>query len=715
MATSSSQLPIAELDYDQILQNLITFMKADPTFSDYDFSGSGLNLIARVLAYVTFYNSHYLSAATNESFLDTAQLRSSVVSHARMLGYQAHGRTSATYAANVVVLMDTNSPITVTLPRNTKFELTSNTALTFYNPESVSLTQNTANTVLYHASSVELVEGSPATYRFVVDTNNPTQRFIIPNANVDFNHFSVRVQDVASSEANTMFIRATELITPTATDPIYLVQETYNGYPEFKFGNGIVGKPLVNGNVVTVDYYLSRGQAGNNVRGPFRVVGTPIPSMVRGVTTSPDANTTPSNGGSNAEDVEAVRFLAPLTYGTQNRCVTADDYKTLLLSQHGTDIATLNVFGGEQGDPYDPQERPTFGRVYIAIKPTTGRVLSEKTASDIIRYTITPRNVLGVIPQIVDPEYLYILVRTRVLYNQSLTTRRRAELATAVVDNITTYSTQALEKFDAAFRFSRLTRVIDDTDPAIQSSITRIELQRRIFPRVNINNTIVVKFGVPLAKNKEQLTINTQDSAITVTTKEKLVTPSTYTESAILKPSSHRFGYTAADGTMYTNCWLREANGIVQVMNTEAATKYTFTATLRNGKVIDKKSYIVDAGDTLPEKIITTTISDLYTRNPGSIVNQQPTEEIIRRESIVNDNVGTLNTTTGMMTLSNFIPTSIENNADDIWITVVPAQTDLTPKLNRLFTIERDTVAVEVVEQSDTASTTAFFQGGLLR
>jgi hypothetical protein len=689
MATPPSQLPIAELDYDQILQNLITFMKADPAFSDYDFTGSGLNLIARVLAYVTFYNNYYLSAAVNESFLDTAQLRSSVVSHARMLGYQAHGRTSATYSANVTVLMSTDSESTVTLPRNTKFELTTNTSFTFYNPDPVSLTQNTANTFLYESSSVELVEGFPATYRFVVDTNNPTQRFIIPSANVDFKHFSVRVQDSASSTANTTFTRATELITVTATDAIYLVQEAYNGYPEFKFGDGIIGKPLVSGNIVIVDYYASSGVSGNNVRGPFRVVGTPITNMVRGVTATPDANTTPSNGGSNAEDIEAVRFLAPLTYAAQNRCVTADDYKAIVLAAHGDDIAAINVFGGEQGDPYDPQERPTFGRVYLAIKPTTGRVLSEKTAEDIIRYTIAPRNVLGVIPQIIDPEYLYILVRTRVLYNQSLTTRRRSELATAISENIADYSTQALEKFDTSFRFSRLSRVIDDTDSAIQSSITQIQLQRRIFPTVNVNNAVVAKFGVPLFKNNN--------------------------DSAILQSTSHRFGYTAANGIAYTNCWLHENNGIVQVMNTQTATQYTFTATLRNGKEVDRVSYVVNAGETLPETTITRTIRDLYARNPGTVVSQTPIEETIRRSVIVNENVGTLNITTGVLTLSNFIPTSIENDASDIWITVIPAQTDLSPKLNRLFTIDPESIEVEIVEQRDTASTTAFFQGGILR
>ena len=223
MAGPSSQIQIANLDYDQILDNLVTFMKADPTFSDYDFSGSGLRLLSRVLAYVTFYNNYYLSAAVNESFFDTAQLRSSVVSHAKMLGYNSHGTRSATYTANVTMVMSNNAPATITLPKNTQFALQSNTQFTFYNVEDTELTQNTSNTFIYATSNVTLVEGRTAQYRFTVDTNDPTQRFIIPNANVDFSRLTVRVQVSPTVNTTTSFTEASNLLLANSTSNIFQI------------------------------------------------------------------------------------------------------------------------------------------------------------------------------------------------------------------------------------------------------------------------------------------------------------------------------------------------------------------------------------------------------------------------------------------------------------------------------------------------------------
>ena len=181
MPTTPAQLPITELDYDQILSNLVDFMKDDPAFSDYDFTGSGLRLLSRVLAYVTFYNNYYVTAAVNESFLDTAQLRSSIVSHAKMLGYNAHGTQSAEITTNVTAVMTSSSATSVTLPKNTKFELANDTSYLFYTTDDTTLIQNTTTANNYEASDVLLVEGRPGSFQFTVDVNDPTQRFIIPN------------------------------------------------------------------------------------------------------------------------------------------------------------------------------------------------------------------------------------------------------------------------------------------------------------------------------------------------------------------------------------------------------------------------------------------------------------------------------------------------------------------------------------------------------
>ncbi|SVD01421.1 uncharacterized protein METZ01_LOCUS354275, partial [marine metagenome] len=311
MPTTPAQLPITELDYDQILSNLVAFMKDDPAFSDYDFTGSGLRLLSRVLAYVTFYNNYYVSAAANESFLDTAQLRSSIVSHAKMLGYNAHGTQSAVITTNVTAVMTSSSATSVTLPKNTKFELANDTSYLFYTTDDTTLLQNTTTGYAnnYEASDVLLVEGRPATYQFTVDVNDPTQRFIIPNANASFSHISVVVQESASANTRTTFVQPTNVALVNDANAIFLVSEAYSGYPELTFGNGVVGKKLVHGNIVLVDYYISRGTAGNGIRGPFTINDPSFSGLARGVTATIDADTVASYNGTDAEDVDQIRYI----------------------------------------------------------------------------------------------------------------------------------------------------------------------------------------------------------------------------------------------------------------------------------------------------------------------------------------------------------------------------------------------------------------------
>ena len=632
MPTTPSQLRITELDYDQILANLIEFMKADPTFSDYDFTGSGLRLLTRVLAYVTFYNNYYVNAAVNEAFLDTAQLRTSVVSHARMLGYRAHGVRSATYVANVSLVMSNTAPETITLPRKTKFELQSNTQYQFYTVDDWTLSQN-ASSLNYEASGIELVEGRPATYQFTVDFNDPTQRFIIPNANVDFSHIHVEVQDSASSNTRTLFTEASNLVSIGNTDPIFLVHEVYNGYPELVFGNDVVGRALSQGNIIHVDYFISRGENGNGIRGPFRVNDTSVDGLIRGVTATPDANTVSSHGGSDAENLDQIRYLAPLTYTAQNRCVTAEDYKTLILQRYGDSIAAINVFGGEEGNPEDVLERPAYGHVYIVLKPKVGLRFTETTRNTIITEVIKPHSIIGVIPEVIDPDYIYTIINTQVLYNPRATTRTKQELANAVSNSISSFATSNLEKFNSAFRFSKLARTIDDTDPAISSSLTRIELQKRIYPTPGSSNSLTIKFGTPLYQNG--------------------------TDSVILRATSHRFDYRAQDGTLYKNCYFAEANGTVSVIG-------------------------------------------LAQEGPHTPV-------------VVNDRVGTLDANTGVMTLANFAPEAIEDDAVDIWINVLPRRTDLVATSNRLFTLDPNSIVVTLADETLTSTATSFYQGGILR
>lgn len=619
----TTPINIAELDYDQILANLVEFMRADPTFADYDFSGSGLQLLSRVLAYVTFYQNHYLSVVANESFLDTAQMRSSVASHARMLGYNIKGTQSARIDANVAIELSNTDALSITLPALTQFTLSANSGFTFYNLSDVELSQNTDS--LFYEGTVELVEGRPLQHRFTVDLTNPTQRFIIPNGNIDYTTISVTVNDVP-------FTPATDMMLIEADDAVFFVQESYDQFPELKFGNGVVGRALTHGQTITATYLVSQGDAGNNLRGPFRALTANVAGFLRGATTA-DANTVPSMGGTAAEDLDAVRFIAPLAYQTQNRCVTADDYKAVILERFGEHVAAINVFGGEEGDPRDPLNRPSYGRVFVAMKPKIGLRFTDVTRTNIEQNILKPRSIVGVIPEVIDPDYTYLNVTTSVKYDPRSTTRSKTALQASITESVLDFAERNIEKFDTAFRFSKFVRVIDDSDESIVSSLTRIDLEKRIYPEVTASNQFILKFNTSLRRNS--------------------------VGSSILESTSHRFSYVNNAGETKDNCFLFEQDGDLHVAYRDA-----------DGQI-----------------------------------------------AIHHSNIGSVDVSTGLITIANFAPTGIENGEIDVRIRVIPTVNDFVPQLNQLFTIDRVSgVSVQVL--NDNTATVddqmAFFAGGVL-
>jgi hypothetical protein len=625
-----NQIRIAELDFDQILLNLITFMKKDPAFADYDFAGSGLRLISRVLAYTTFYNNYYLTQAINEGFLDTAQLRSSVAAHARMLGYTIHGVQSARVFANVAVQLADASAGQVTLPQNTQFTLQANTQFSFYNLDDAVLMLN-ANTSLYEGTDLELVEGEPHQYRFPVDLSNPTQRFIIPNANIDYQTITVNVQDSIGSNVAVNWTRADSVLTIGPTDPVFFVEESFNAFPELKFGNGVVGQPLVDGNIVIVNYYRSRGMDGNNIRGPFEITSANIAGFVRGVTVT-DGNTASSMGGTDLEDIDNARFLAPLSYQAQNRCVTADDYKTIILQQFGENIGAINVFGGEKGDPDDPLERPKVGRVFIVLKPKIGLRFTDIVKEGISHNLVAPRSIVGVIPEVIDPDYIYIVVSTSVKFDPKATTLTKLQLSRAISNNIVSFAQQHIEKFDTTFRFSKFVRIIDDTNEAVLSSLTRLDLEKRIYPALHTANQYVLKFGSPIRKVSGT--------------------------SAILEATDHRFTYTNDLGVQQAKCFFYEQDSKVHI------------------------AY----------------------RNTQNMI------------TIFKANIGTVDLTTGLVTITNFKPDATENDVIDVRLRIIPTVNDFTPHLNQLFTLDPAEITVQLLNDATAVITDqiSFFQGGIL-
>ena len=482
MATNK-KIVTSELDFDKIKLSLKTYLQGQDQFTDYDFEGSGLTMLLDVLAYNTHYNALYTNLAINEAFLDSASKRSSVVSKAKELGYTPFSATAATATVNVTFNAENAeaAPSTLELARYSPFSATSNgITFVFYTTES-RLATKVNNT--YTFTDVEVKEGSYLTYRFnVIDGVNT---FVLPNGKVDLSTLRVRVQDNAQSSIYTTFTRSDTLLTVDSNSNVYFVKEIAGGLYELEFGNDIVGKALSSGNVVMVDYMSTSAALANNTRG-FTFSGSLPSGMTAAVTT-----TVAAFGGGDAETIDSIKWNAPRQFATQNRCVTVDDYKTIIQANY-PNIDSINVWGGEQNIP------PSYGDVFISIKPASGIVLSAAEQDIIINDVIGNRRIVTVHPKLVNPTYLDMEMNVSFYYNPNDTTQTSADLTTKVRDTIIDYNNTALQKFGGVFKYSQLTRLIDNTNTAITNCIVTFKLRRAVDVIFNEAAEYAINLGNPI-------------------------------------------------------------------------------------------------------------------------------------------------------------------------------------------------------------------------
>lgn len=464
MATNK-KITTTELDFDKIKNSLKTYLQGQDQFTDYDFEGSGLTLLLDVLAYNTHYNALYTNLAINEAFLDSASKRASVVSKAKELGYTPFSASAATAVVDITFNAENAevAPNTLELSRYAPFSTTSNgTTFVFYTTESRLATKVNDK---YTFNDVQIKEGSYLTYRFPVIGS--IDKFVLPNTKVDLSTLRVRVQDNSQSSTYTTFTRSDTLLNIDSNSTVYFVKEIDNGLYELEFGNDVIGKALSAGNVVVVDYISTSAGLANNAKG-FTFSGSLISGMTAAVTT-----TTAAYGGGDAETIDSIKWNAPRHFATQNRCVTVDDYRTIIQSNY-PNVDSINVWGGEQNVP------PSYGDVFISIKPATGNVLSAAEQTTIINQVIGNRRIVTVHPKLVDPAYLNMAMDVSFYYNPTDTTLTSADLTTQVRATILDYNNTYLQKFGGVFKFSQLTRLIDGTNPAIVNSIVTFKVRRPI-------------------------------------------------------------------------------------------------------------------------------------------------------------------------------------------------------------------------------------------
>jgi hypothetical protein len=484
MAINNKRITVSDLDFDTIKANLKTFLQGQTEFSDYDFEGSGLSVLLDVLAYNTHYNGVYTNLAVNEMFLDSASKRASVVSLAKMLGYVPRSAKCATAVVNATITAPTSIPSTVTLPANQSFNTSiDGVSYTFYNRSAVTTARNTAGNYVF--SNLSIVEGTPLEYKYTVAAG---VRYIIPNANMDIDTLTVRVQENANADFFQVYTRAESLTDVTTTTKVYFIKEIDDGLYEISFGNGILGAELDIGNVITLNYFVSNLDAPNSATS-FSYGGTSLLGSNLSVTTVSRAT-----GGAASEGIDSIKFNAPRMYAAQNRAVTPEDYKAIILSQF-PEASSVSVWGGENNDP------PIYGKTFICVKPSDANKLTNLQKDIIVNNILDQRNIVSITPEIIDPEYFNVKVTSFVYYNPRETTKTPTQIETIVKDAILNYNNTDLEKFDGVLRFSKLSRIIDSADPAIVNNTSRIMVRRQFAPVYNISSEYKLNLINPISQD----------------------------------------------------------------------------------------------------------------------------------------------------------------------------------------------------------------------
>lgn len=478
-----SNLRIAELDFDQIKTNLKTFLQAQSEFTDYDFEGSGLSVLIDLLAYNTHYNAYLANMVVNEMFLDSAVKRASAVSLSKHLGYTPRSARGAMAVVDITVTDPAGTPSELTLNKYSSFTSTiGDSAYTFLTTRDYTIVPVDNE---YIFNDVELVEGRLAEFTYVVVTPGPGEKYLIPNKDVDTSTLTVTVQESATDLTLTSYTLATDITLLDSTSEVYFLEENAQEKFEIYFGDGIIGKKLSTGNIVTLRFLISSGTGANTSSG---ITQSFVSSTSIGGGTTTVSTVSNSTGSVEKEDITSLKFYAPKFYTTQNRAVTKQDYTTLI-QQNFTKASSINVWGGEENDP------PAYGRVFISLLPSSGYTITEEDKAFISSTILADRSTLTISPIFVDPEILYVNLNVAIKYNTTLTTSTKATIENTATTAVRDYFANNLQKFNGKFYYSELVNNVVDTNSSIVSCIVTVNLQQRLTPTFNVINSATLKFN----------------------------------------------------------------------------------------------------------------------------------------------------------------------------------------------------------------------------
>ena len=485
---------VNNLDFADIKTALKEYMRDQTEFTDYDFEGSAISNLLDVLAYNTYYTAFNTNMVVNELFLDSASLRDNVVSLAKQLGYSPKSVTAPKAAIDLDISFGGTPPAAVTIKAGSGFVTNFDGSLYRFilkEDNKVSVANGVAS-----FTDIEVYEGSFIQTATEV-SNDSSQKFKISNSGVDTNTINIKVYESSSSTVFTEFKSASNILDIGADDSVYFINESEDEDYEVFFGDGILGKALVPGQVVQMSYIITNGPTTNGAK-TFTFNGLmedengssiTVPFSVSNISTSSIAS-----GGTDIESIDKIKYNAPKLYGSQNRAVTTNDYKAIVRNLYPA-VSDIIVFGGED------QEPPAYGKVFLSIKPTEAAALSAFTKNE-LKNDLKKYCVASIRPEIVDPSILHLELISNIYYNGIKTNLLPTEIvsksSTAVVDYLKTSGT---EKFNGKFRYSKFISVIDNADRAINSNDTDIVMRKDFIAQINSSSYYEVCYQNPFKKD----------------------------------------------------------------------------------------------------------------------------------------------------------------------------------------------------------------------
>jgi hypothetical protein len=688
MATSNSALRVTELDFDSIKENLKDWLRSRSRFADFNFEGDNWQAILDVLAYNTHYYGYYTNAVANEMFLDTAQLRESVVSRAKHLNYVPSSKRAATAFITIEVTPaqgESASQNQLTLDKYTRFVSDAADGRPFLFAAMEAETVNKANGKFTFAN-VEIKQGEIVTTQQLFNLgSNSQRRFNIPSANVDTNTLSVIVQQSVSNTTTETYTLADDITEVTANSTVYYLEETSesNGIYSIVFGDNYLGKMPANGAVVIMTYLDTRGRPANDIDS-FSLVDD-----INGFSGNVSISTiSAAAGGAGKERIETIRFRAPIAYTVQNRAVTKTDYETLLPKDY-PNLQAVSVWGGQDNDP------PIYGKVFLSLLPRDGYYITEVEKQRIIDEVIADRAIVTVTPEIVDPEILYVVVNAEVRYDPKLTSLSERQLKSLVREEILSYNDEELVDFNDAFRASVLTRRIDNLDPAIKATDLKVYVQKRVPLTTNTATNYVINFGVPLKPGGIFDRISTKP-AVVMPDVEGVSRQCRFEEDAdtltgvtSIKVRSGGSGYKRTPTVTITGDGVGATANAVIVNGSVSAINV-----VDEGTGYSQASVVIRGGNGTGANAVarldadSATIYSFYYGTAGKKV-------------IVDERVGSIVYSAGRIRLTNFEPISVNENdnydEDTLVINAVPASNIIKPSRNHVVTIDEDDPSAIVV------------------